>query len=117
MLGLCGLVATVGIGTAALGVLFAAREQAATAAEAAALAAAVATYPPAAEGPPQRLAAEFARRGYRAMALNTARTDLSALGATDHPTLSEAQRLYIGIDGYDGAGADLKQANRPGARS
>jgi cell division GTPase FtsZ len=53
------------------------------------------------------LAAEFARRGYRAMALNTARTDLSALGAANHPTLSEAQRLYIGIDGYDGAGADL----------
>lgn len=53
------------------------------------------------------LAAEFARRGYRAMALNTARTDLSALGAKKHPTLSEAQRLYIGIDGYDGAGADL----------
>jgi cell division GTPase FtsZ len=53
------------------------------------------------------LAAEFARRGYRAMALNTARTDLTALGAANHPTLSEAQRLYIGIDGYDGAGADL----------
>jgi cell division GTPase FtsZ len=53
------------------------------------------------------LAAEFARRGYRAMALNTARTDLSALGAPNHPTLTEAQRLYIGIDGYDGAGADL----------
>lgn len=53
------------------------------------------------------LAAEFARRGYRAMALNTARTDLSALGAAHHPVLSEAQRLYIGIDGYDGAGADL----------
>jgi len=55
------------------------------------------------------LAAEFARRGYRAMALNTARSDLSALstGTTGHPGLSEAQRLYIGIDGYDGAGSDL----------
>jgi cell division GTPase FtsZ len=53
------------------------------------------------------LAAEFARRGYRAMALNTARSDLSALGASNHPSMSEAQRLYIGIDGYDGAGADL----------
>lgn len=53
------------------------------------------------------LAAEFARRGYRAMALNTARSDLTALGAANHPALSEAQRLYIGIDGYDGAGADL----------
>jgi hypothetical protein len=61
MLGICGIVATIGVGTAALGALFDAREQAATAAEAAALAAAVATYPPAAEGPPQRLAAEFAR--------------------------------------------------------
>jgi cell division GTPase FtsZ len=56
------------------------------------------------------LAAEFARRGYRAMALNTARSDLSALsalGANNQPGLSEAQRLYIGIDGYDGAGSDL----------
>jgi cell division GTPase FtsZ len=56
------------------------------------------------------LAAEFARRGYRAMALNTARSDLSALsglGNANHPGLSEAQRLYIGIDGYDGAGSDL----------
>src|SRR4051794_3874862 len=56
------------------------------------------------------LAAEFARRGYRAMALNTARSDLSALsglGTANHPALSEAQRLYIGIDGYDGAGSDL----------
>jgi cell division GTPase FtsZ len=53
------------------------------------------------------LAAAFARRGYRAMALNTARTDLSVPGARKHPALSEEQRLYIGIDGYDGAGADL----------
>lgn len=53
------------------------------------------------------LAAEFARRGYRAMALNTARTDLSVPGARQRPTLSDEQRLYIGIDGYDGAGADL----------
>jgi hypothetical protein len=62
ILGLCGLVATVGVGTAGLGVLFDAREKAATAAEAAALAAAVATYPPAADGPPERLASEMARR-------------------------------------------------------
>jgi hypothetical protein len=62
MLGICGLVATVGVGTAALGALFDAREQAATAAEAAALAAAVATYPSAAEGTPERLAAELAHR-------------------------------------------------------
>jgi hypothetical protein len=60
MLGLCGLVATVGVGTAGLGALFDAREKAATAAEAAALAAAVATYPPAADGPPDRLAGEMA---------------------------------------------------------
>jgi hypothetical protein len=60
ILGLCGLVATIGVGTAGLGVLFDAREKAATAAEAAALAAAVATYPPAADGPPDRLATELA---------------------------------------------------------
>jgi hypothetical protein len=60
MLGICGIVATIGVGTAALGALFDAREQAATAAEAAALAAAVATYPAAADGSPDRLAAELA---------------------------------------------------------
>ncbi len=53
------------------------------------------------------LAAEFSRRGYRAMALNTARTDLTALGNSPRHGLTEAQRLYIGLDGYDGAGADL----------
>lgn len=53
------------------------------------------------------LAAEFSRRGYRAMALNTAQTDLTALGAAAGAGLTEAQRLYIGLDGYDGAGADL----------
>ncbi|HET9203694.1 MAG TPA: pilus assembly protein TadG-related protein [Acidimicrobiia bacterium] len=62
MLGLCGLIATLGVGTAALGVLYDAREKAATAAEAAALAAAVATYPSASDGAPDRLAAELARR-------------------------------------------------------
>src|SRR5688572_31631151 len=65
------------------------------------------------------LAAEFARRGYRAMALNTARTDLSALslGKANQPGLSEAQRLYIGIDGYDGAGADLNYGRQCVAES
>ena len=62
MIGLCALIATVGIATTALGVLFEAREKAATAAEAAALAAAVATYPPAGSGDPVAIAAEFASR-------------------------------------------------------
>ena len=62
MLGLCGLVAVVGVGTAALGVLFDAREKAATAAEAAALAAAVATYAPAADQTPDHVAAILARQ-------------------------------------------------------
>jgi hypothetical protein len=60
VIALCAFVATVGVGTASLGVLFDAREQAATAAEAAALAAAVATYPPTMAGSPQKLAAEYA---------------------------------------------------------
>ncbi len=66
------------------------------------------------------LAAEFARRGYRAMALNTARSDLSALSAhsaNNHPGLSDAQRMYIGIDGYDGAGADLNYGRQCVAES
>lgn len=62
MIGLCALVATIGVATAALGVLFDAREKAATAAEAAALAAAVATYPPTGAEAPDELAAEYATR-------------------------------------------------------
>jgi len=62
MIALCALVATIGIATTALGVLFDAREQAATAAEAAALAAAVATYPPAGSDDPEGLAADLASR-------------------------------------------------------
>ena len=52
------------------------------------------------------LAAEFARRGYRALALNTASTDLSTL-SNNALSLPEDQRLYIGMDGHDGAGADV----------
>jgi hypothetical protein len=62
VLWLCALVTVIGVATAALGVLFDAREKAATAAEAAALAAAVATYPPAGGGSPQSIAAEYAAR-------------------------------------------------------
>jgi secretion/DNA translocation related TadE-like protein len=62
LVGWCAFVAAIGVGSAALGVLFDAREQAATAAEAAALAAAVATYPPTGAGSPQALAAEYATR-------------------------------------------------------
>jgi cell division GTPase FtsZ len=54
------------------------------------------------------LASEFARLGYRSIALNTAHTDLSSLASADRATsLSSDQRIYIGIDGYDGAGADM----------
>lgn len=54
------------------------------------------------------IAAEFSRLGYPAMALNTAHTDLSALAPSGRETtLSREQRVYIGLDGYDGAGADL----------
>ena len=54
------------------------------------------------------LAAQFAQFGYRAIALNTALTDLSALGdGSNRSRLATEQRLYIGIDGYDGAGGDL----------
>lgn len=56
------VVALVGVASASLGVMLAAREQAASAAESAALAAAVATYPDAAQGRPAALAAEYAAR-------------------------------------------------------
>jgi cell division GTPase FtsZ len=52
------------------------------------------------------LAAELYRRGYRAIALNTAKTDLSSL-ASSALALPEEYRVYIGIDGYDGAGSDI----------
>ena len=54
------------------------------------------------------LAAELYRRGYRVMALNTAHTDLASLAPGGmHLTVPAEQRIYIGIDGYDGAGSDL----------
>lgn len=53
------------------------------------------------------LAAEFQRRGYRGLAFNTARTDLSSLGAAPS-ALPEAQRIYIGLEGHDGAGSDVE---------
>ena len=53
------------------------------------------------------LAAEFYRRGYRAIALNTAQTDLAALEPGGLvPALPPERRLYVGLDGYDGAGSD-----------
>ncbi|QQR90866.1 MAG: hypothetical protein IPJ88_03795 [Myxococcales bacterium] len=53
------------------------------------------------------LAAEFHRRGYPAIAFNTARTDLMALSPEwGTPGLEDSARVYIGIAGYDGAGAD-----------
>jgi cell division protein FtsZ len=52
------------------------------------------------------LAAEFARRGYKSLAFNTAATDLSSLsrGGLELP---EEQRVYIGLEGHDGAGSDV----------
>jgi cell division GTPase FtsZ len=40
------------------------------------------------------------------MALNTAKTDLSSLSSSAL-TLPEQFRVYVGIDGYDGAGSDI----------
>ena len=52
------------------------------------------------------LAAEFYRRGHYALALNTAKSDLSSLAHSAAP-LPEDCRFYIGLEGYDGAGADI----------
>lgn len=51
------------------------------------------------------LAAEFHRRGYRAIALNTAKVDLRGLD-TDLAHLPEHARHYIGLNDLDGAGKD-----------
>jgi cell division GTPase FtsZ len=53
------------------------------------------------------IAAEFQRRGYRALAFNTAKTDLSSLGA-GRIALPDSQRIYIGLEGLDGAGSDAE---------
>lgn len=53
------------------------------------------------------LASEFFRRGYRALAFNTAQTDLAALEPGGvYPVMPSERCIYIGLDGYDGAGAD-----------
>ncbi|MEY4580265.1 MAG: hypothetical protein RL701_4968 [Pseudomonadota bacterium] len=52
------------------------------------------------------LAAELYRRGYPALALNTAGTDLSSL-SHQSTLLPEEFRMNIGVEGSDGAGADL----------
>src|SRR5512145_2145032 len=54
------------------------------------------------------IATQFLQLGYPVLALNTAVTDLSALGGEgEQQTLDPEHRVYIGIDGYDGAGGDL----------
>ncbi|MBX2810667.1 MAG: hypothetical protein KTR25_02610, partial [Myxococcales bacterium] len=53
------------------------------------------------------LAAEYYSRGYPALALNTAKADLLALNpGIMYPSLPETSRLYVGLNGYDGAGSD-----------
>jgi cell division GTPase FtsZ len=51
------------------------------------------------------LAAEFARRGYPALSFNTAATDLATLTSRGQ-VLADERRVYIGVDGNDGAGSD-----------
>ncbi|MET0387589.1 MAG: hypothetical protein ABW321_16590 [Polyangiales bacterium] len=55
------------------------------------------------------LAAELYRRGYRALAVNTAETDLSAL-AHASTMLPEEALIHVGLGGSDGAGADIAYA-------
>ncbi len=53
------------------------------------------------------IAAEFYKRGYNAVALNTSYTDLRALEA-----LPEENKVYIGVDGRNGAGKDISLGKR-----
>jgi cell division GTPase FtsZ len=48
-----------------------------------------------------RIAAEFQRRGYRALAFDNANGDLGSLA------LPEAQRIFVGVEGSDAAGSDV----------
>jgi len=56
-------------------------------------------------------AAELAHRGYRAMAFNTAATDLSTLSSSGL-SLPDELRVYIGLDGHDGTGNDVNYARQ-----
>jgi cell division GTPase FtsZ len=55
------------------------------------------------------IAAEFHRRGYRALAFNNAKTDLTALG-TGRLSLPDAQRFYIGLESGSAAGSDVEES-------
>lgn len=52
------------------------------------------------------LAVEFDRLGYRSLALNTSSTDLRGVA------LPPERRLYVGLDGRDGAGQDMALGQR-----
>lgn len=52
------------------------------------------------------LAAEWRRRGYRSLLLNTARSDLRGLAREGGIDVPESLRLHIGIGTTDGAGKD-----------
>lgn len=58
-----------------------------------------------------RIAAEFSRRGYRALAFDNAKTDLDSLGA-GALALPDAQRIYIGVEGSDGRECIAAHAER-----
>ena len=48
-------------------------------------------------------AAEFARKGYPAIAVNTSETDLRAVSG-----MEDAHRVYIGVEGLNGTGGNLQ---------
>lgn len=54
------------------------------------------------------LAAEWRRRGYRALVVNTAQSDMRGLARSASAGLDvpERHQLYIGVDGAEGAGRD-----------
>ena len=62
-----------------------------------------------------RIAAEFQRRGYRALAFNNAKADLASL-TSGRIALPEAQCIHIALDGGDGAGVNpgVPAVERPG---
>ena len=58
------------------------------------------------------LAAEWRRRGYRTMLLNTARSDLSAVGRHEGLDVPDKYRMHIGIGDTEGAGRDPDYGRR-----
>ncbi len=112
VVGIVGVIATVSVATAGLGLAYGAKTQAQTAADAAALAAAVATYPPASNTEPDTQARIAARANGARMVSCACRVDWS------HRPRVVTVRVVVDVDvpifGFLGVGATSRAEFDPG---